>query len=88
MFAKSDEIPSMSLQDIKERPKCCRWMDRKTDKKFCFSHQTSLCKCSIIYIVCVKCQIVSAKAVVRVDSPTHTLSMYQQNTFLKNYNGQ
>ena len=61
VFAKFDEIPSLVFQDIKERPKRHRRMD-------------GLCKCSVClhcYIMSlrhlVKCQIVSAKAVVRAD---------------------
>ena len=30
VFAKFDGIPSLPFQDIKETPKCCRWMEQYT----------------------------------------------------------
>ena len=31
VFARSDEIPSLPVENMKEKPKCCRWTDRGMD---------------------------------------------------------
>ena len=31
VFARSDEIPSLPVENMKDKPKCCRWTDRGTD---------------------------------------------------------
>ena len=42
MFAKFDEIPSLPVQDIKEKPKHCRQMERQTERRINRQRENSI----------------------------------------------